>query len=52
MGGLGHEVLLGGLLVPREFLKDAVLFTLVSAPSLSSALCSDGIRTPTLYLAV
>lgn len=52
LGGLGHDVLLGGLLLPCEFLKDPVLFLLVSALSLYPAPCSDGIRTPTLHLAV
>lgn len=50
--GLGHEVLLGGLLDPWEFLKDPVLLLFVSAPSLYPALCSVGIRTPALYLAI
>lgn len=53
MGGLGHDdVLLGGLLVPCGFLKDPVLFILLSALSLYPAPCGDGIRTPTLHLAV
>lgn len=44
VGGLGHDGLLGGLLV--------ALFILVSAPSLYPALCSHGIRTPTPDLEV
>lgn len=44
VGGLGHDGLLGGLLV--------ALFILVSAPSLYPSLCSHGIRTPTLDLEV
>lgn len=52
MGGLGHDGLLGGLLIPCGFPTGPALFILVSAPSLYPALCSDGIRTPTLYLQV